>query len=449
MKKESIAKLAALCGVPLIMVLGNSMLIPVFPEMQRAMDISKLQVGLTITLFSLPAGLAIPIMGFLCDKVGRKKIIVPSLLVYGLGGVISGLAPTLFNNSLAVLLTGRIIQGIGAAGTAPIAMALVSDIFTSSERSKALGTIEAANGLGKVVSPILGSIIALIVWYALFFVYAMLAVPIAVAVWLLIKEPPLATKNQSISKYFTNIKRIFTEKGESLAGCYLAGSVVLLLLFGVLSYLSDVLEEAHGLKGVVKGLALAVPVLVMAATSFISGRYLQKHQKKMKLFILFGLVVVAVSLAAISLLKSNIVFFIGVSLMGLGTGLVLPAVNTLVTSSCKLEERGGITALYGSVRFFGVAAGPPAFSLLLNYSKTAMFLSGSILAATAAIVAFIAIKEQQLLSGGQQKQENRKSLSGKQIVKIVNAGSAKKGEAHPLAEFVGAFRTSINKNKLR
>ena len=49
MKKDSLIKLIALSGVPLVMVLGNSMLIPVFPEMQRSLDISKLQVGLTIT----------------------------------------------------------------------------------------------------------------------------------------------------------------------------------------------------------------------------------------------------------------------------------------------------------------------------------------------------------------------------------------------------------------
>ena len=190
MKKDSLLKLLALSGVPLIMVLGNSMLIPVFPDMERALDISKFQAGLTITLFSLPAGIAIPIMGFLCDKIGRKKIIVPSLILYGLGGLVSGLAIIFFNKSFPILLSGRVIQGIGAAGTGPIAMALVSDIFTSNERSKALGSIEAANGLGKVLSPILGSAIALIVWYAIFFVYALFSVPIAIAVWLLIKEPP-------------------------------------------------------------------------------------------------------------------------------------------------------------------------------------------------------------------------------------------------------------------
>lgn len=448
MKKDSLFKLIALSGVPLIMVLGNSMLIPVFPDMQRALDISKLQAGLTITLFSLPAGIAIPIMGFLCDKIGRKKIIVPYLILYGIGGLISGLAVILFNKSFPILLTGRVVQGIGAAGTGPIAMALVSDIFTSNERSKALGSVEAANGLGKVLSPILGSAIALIVWYAIFFVYAILAVPIAIAIWILIKEPPLKTKDESVSEYLGRIGKVFKEKGTSLLGTYLAGSVVLLILFGLLSYLSDVLEEKYGLKGVVKGLALAAPVLAMSSTSFLSGRYLQKHQKKMKTFVITGLFIISISLAAVSLIRSNIAFFAGIFIMGIGTGLVLPAVNTLVTSSCSLEERGGITALYGSVRFFGVAAGPPLFSLLLEYGRNLMFYSGAALTLISGLIAIFTINEQKLMTGSQ-KQEKKDGPTVEDLAKVVNAGSLKKGEQNLMAEYVGTMKVMFTRKKIK
>lgn len=398
MKKDSLWKLIALSGVPLIMVLGNSMLIPVFPDMQKAMGITKMQAGLTITLFSLPAGLAIPIMGFLADKYGRKPIIIPALIVYALGGIISGMA-ALALRSYPLLLAGRIIQGLGASGTGPIAMALVGDIFTSSERTKALGSIEAANGLGKVVSPILGAAIALIVWYALFFVYAIFAVPVIILVWLLIKEPAPQKQNQSLAAYIGKIKSIFQKKGTALFGSYFAGSVVLLILFGILSYLSDVLEKNFGLSGIIKGFALAAPVLAMSLTSFVTGRYLEKQLQKMKLFILVGLFMITGSMLTISFLPRDFVFFGGLIVMGIGTGLVLPAVNTLVTSSVQLEERGGITALYGSVRFFGVAIGPPAFDFLLSYNKSTMFLGGGSLAALAILLGFWLINEQLLLEG--------------------------------------------------
>ena len=447
MKRDSLFKLIALSGVPLIMVLGNSMLIPVFPDMQRALSISKLQAGLTITLFSLPAGIAIPVMGFLCDKIGRKKIIVPALVLYGIGGLVSSLAVILFKESFTILLAGRVVQGIGAAGTGPIAMALVSDIFTSNERSQAMGSIEAANGLGKVLSPILGAAIALIVWYAIFFVYAILALPIAVAVWILIKEPPLKTKDETIKEYLVRIAKVFKGKGLGLLGSYLAGSVVLLILFGLLSYLSDILEEKYGLAGVVKGFALAVPVLAMSSTSFLSGKYLQKHQKKMKAFIITGLFIITGSLTAVSLIRSNLAFFAGIFLMGIGTGLVLPAVNTLVTSSCSLEERGGITALYGSVRFFGVAAGPPLFSLLLEKGRNIMFYSGAAFALISGLVAIFTINEKKLMAGAQ-KQEKKDEPTVEDLAKVVNAGSLKKGEQNLMAEYVGAMKVMFSRKKI-
>ncbi|MCL4441058.1 MAG: MFS transporter, partial [Firmicutes bacterium] len=133
MKGKTMMLLAALGTVPFIMVLGNSMLIPVLPQMQKELGISQFQTSLVISLFSVPAGLVIPFAGFLSDRIGRKKVIAPSLIIYGIGGLIAGIAALLLQKAYWVIIAGRIIQGIGAAGTAPVAMALVGDIFTSQE----------------------------------------------------------------------------------------------------------------------------------------------------------------------------------------------------------------------------------------------------------------------------------------------------------------------------
>ena len=170
---------AALSGVPLIMVLGNSMLIPVLPDIRNALNLSSLQVSLIITLFSLPAGLIIPVTGFLSDRYGRKAIIIPALIVYGAGGLIAALAAIFFKqNAYMLILAGRVIQGIGAAGTAPIAMALCGDLFIDKERSRSLGSIEASNGLGKVISPVLGAAIGLLAWYAAFVLFPLIVIRI-------------------------------------------------------------------------------------------------------------------------------------------------------------------------------------------------------------------------------------------------------------------------------
>lgn len=133
---------SALAGVPFIMVLGNSMLIPVLPDIRNALNLTSVQVSLLITLFSVPAGLIIPLAGLLSDRYGRKIVIISGLFLYGLGGVIAAASSVLMGQmAFSGILAGRILQGLGAAGTAPIAMALCGDLFQGKERSRSLGQL--------------------------------------------------------------------------------------------------------------------------------------------------------------------------------------------------------------------------------------------------------------------------------------------------------------------
>lgn len=365
--------LAALATVPLIMVLGNSMLIPVLPKIKEQLEISQFQVSLLITMFSIPAGITIPLAGFLSDRLTRKIIIAPALIIYGLGGLVAGAGAVFINHSYWVILTGRVLQGIGAAGTAPIAMALAGDIFAGKSRSKALGIIEASNGLGKVLSPILGSLVALVAWYATFFVFPALCVPAALAVWFLVKEPTAKKETKSTAKYFQSLKTIVKTKGGFLLAAFFAGSTVLFLLFGILFYLSDTLESKYHIFSIKKGLVLAIPVLAMSSTSYITGALIQKKVKLQRILVMIGLSLLAVSLGALPWFD-NLYLFLGIlSVAGIGVGLVLPCLNTIITSSVSMEERGMVTSLYGGVRFIGVALGPPIFGLLMANGKLTMF----------------------------------------------------------------------------
>ncbi|NLJ84356.1 MAG: MFS transporter [Halanaerobiaceae bacterium] len=401
MEKKYKLMMLAFSGVPFIMVLGNSMLIPEFPQIKSALNISQFQVGLFITAFSISAGITIPFLGYLCDQVGRIKIIVPALLLYGAGGIISGLAALFLDNPYAVILCGRVVQGIGAAGTAPIVMALVGDIFQSQQRSEVLGILEASNGLGKVLSPILGSAIGLISWIALFFFYAILAVPIAAAVWFLGEEKEEPRK-QGLKEYLANIKGIFEKKGSSLLTTILAGMLVLFVLFGLLSSFSDTLETKYHIKGFSKGLVIAIPILFMSITSYTTGRILKKIKKYFKFSITTGLFLVTGMLVLLYYMDSLLAYLIFFSLLGIGTGLVLPSVNTMVTSSCSTSQRGVITSLYGAARFIGVAIGPPAFTALQEVSKLCMYFATAGIALIVLILAFIFIKER----GMTPRQEN-------------------------------------------
>ncbi len=408
--KVSKFTLPALAGVPLIMVLGNSLLIPVLPAIQSAVNISKVQVSLIITLFSIPAGLIIPVAGFLSDRFGRKKVIIPSLILYGSGGIIAGLAAIfLKENSFNVILAGRVIQGIGAAGTAPIAMALCGDLWQGKERSKSLGIIEASNGMGKVISPVLGAVLGLFFWYAAFIFFPVIVIPVIIANWLLVKEPDKHKEPLRINTYIKSVKKIFKKKAPLMLSCFLTGAAALMLLFGVLFFLSDYLEKALKYDGIIKGALLAVPVLFMSTTSYITGTLIKKQIALMKILVLTGLTLIALSLGILPFFRNIYVFFTGISIAGVGTGLVLPCLNMLITSATDSEERGMVTSLYGSVRFFGVAFGPPIFGWLMDLGQPIMFWSASALAAFAAVIAFFFIKVRAITQSTAEEDEQKKT----------------------------------------
>jgi len=391
LKKKTAFQFALLCGVPFVMVLGNSMLIPVFPQMKKAMDLTQFQVGLIVTFFSVPAGILIPLAGFLSDRLGRKPIMVPALFIYGLGGLICGFATLFLERPYPLLLVGRVVQGAGAGGTYQLAMALTGDTFQSDERTKALGLLEASNGLGKVLSPILGSLIALISWQTPFFVYGILAFPIALGVWFFVPEKEDNRSRDTLYQYWLKLKDVLQEKAKLLFSSYFVGMTALFLLFGVLSYVSDILESKYGFFGLKKGFILAIPVFSMALTSYLSGLYLSDKQNLWKPIIIGGMVGTAVSLAPLAWIESLVPYLGLLFLAGISIGIILPPINSLITGATSTDRRGMITCLYGTVRFFGVAIGPPTFGLALEAGKAFLFLGSAVVALTAALVALVFI----------------------------------------------------------
>jgi ACDE family multidrug resistance protein len=391
-RKGQVWEFIAIATVPLVLVLGNSMLVPILPDMITELGISKFQSSLVITLFSITAGLVIPVSGYLSDRFSRKAVMIPSLIVYGAAGLLAGFGAVW--GSYWIIIVARALQGIGAAGTAPIAMALVGDMYKDGTESKALGLTEASNGAGKVVSPILGSLLALIVWYAAFFAFPFFCLLAIVAITWIIKEPPKETEPPKLKEYCKKILSILKDKGRWLITSFFAGALALFILFGVLFYLSNMLEEPpYSIEGVTKGFVLAIPLLGMVVTSYTTGSKIKKNGPLMRILMIVGLsLMTAASLGTIFLYHYLYVFIGLLTLSSIGTGLVLPCLNTMITGSVEKAERGMITSLYNSLRFIGVAFGPPLFGWLMDKSHASVFITVSALSFITLGLVFFLIK---------------------------------------------------------
>ncbi|MBD1379280.1 MFS transporter [Metabacillus arenae] len=362
--------LIALSSVPLVMTLGNSMLIPVLPEIERELKISSFQVSLIITVYSIVAILLIPVAGYLSDRFGRKIVMVPCLIIAGLGGAVAGWAAWKVQSPFYLILAGRVLQGIGSAGAAPVVIPLIGDMFENNkEVSSGLGLIETANTGGKVLSPIIGAALALFIWFLPFWFIPFFSFISVLLVFFLVKIPKTEKKSQSIKEFVICLRDILKEEGRWLYSIFAIGCLIMFVLFGVLFFLSDILEKIYKIDGVYKGLLLAIPLLALSISSFIAGKKIGDHKKVMKIAIVAGMGLLAISFVALRI-QHNLLFLLTFLIFsGIGIGTSLPCLDALITEGVEKEERGTITSFYSSMRFIGVAAGPPAYAFIMNQSE--------------------------------------------------------------------------------
>jgi MFS transporter, ACDE family, multidrug resistance protein len=364
------------------MTLGNSMLIPVLPIFEKEVGITSFQTSMIITSYSIASIFLIPVAGYLSDRFGRKVVILPSLLIALIGGLVAGYASWKMEDPFTWIIIGRVLQGIGAAGAAPIILPLVGDLYKDDDEktSTCLGLIETSNTFGKVLSPILGALFAAYLWYLPFFSISVFSLISIVLVLFFIKVPKKKEDPVALSEFIKSTKKIFKQEGKWIFTVFLVGIYIMLVLFAVLFFLSDSLEKTHGLYGVKKGFVLAIPLLALCIASFITGRKIKGELKVMKAIMTVSLILMSISVSLIGFVDQRLVLLLTVtSFLGLSIGALLPTMDALITENIEKEERGTISSFYSSSRFIGVAAGPPLMAVVMKSLLNASLIGAGII----------------------------------------------------------------------
>lgn len=396
--KSNRLSLFAIASIPLVMTLGNSMLIPILPQIADALHIRSFQSSMLITVYSAAAIVLIPAAGYLSDRYGRKKIIMPALIVTAAGGAVCAASAILLQGAAAywVILAGRLIQGIGASGAFPIVLPLVGDLLKNEEEiSQGMGMIETANTFGKVLSPIIGAALGLWLWYAPFMAIPVLCVLSILMIGFLVKTPQEKGQEQSLKQFWSSIRQIFKEQGRWLYAVFFVGASIMFLLFGVLFYLSSLLEEKHDVDGIMKGLVLAIPLSALCLASYLTGKF-SGNKRTMKWISLIGMMVMGASLFLVGIWEQIFVMMALFTIGGAGIGAALPCLDALITDGIEKQQRGTVTSIYSSMRFIGVALGPPGISLMNQSSHGIQFISLGSLSAVSGLVILLFIKPKKM-----------------------------------------------------
>ena len=136
-------------------LLGFGILIPILPAFAiKQLGVDETAIGIAIAVYSFVQFIFNPILGKLSDKHGRKPVIVICLLINAIGYVIFA-----FTTSYIVLIAARVVAGIGGSSIA-VAQAYIADVTTKETRSKGMGLIGSAFGLGFVFGPLIGGFLS-------------------------------------------------------------------------------------------------------------------------------------------------------------------------------------------------------------------------------------------------------------------------------------------------
>ena len=169
--------------VAVVIPFGNGLLSPTLDSLVDPFGASPATIGWLISVFWAPGILIVPIAGLFADTYGRKRILVVSLLVYG----IAGLAMAFTQNFTHALIL-RLLQGIGWAGLLPIVTTIIGDLYVPPRELTAQGLRVGVTGLtGAAVSVIAGALVV-VSWQYPFFLFG-LAIPVGLLVLLRFEEP--------------------------------------------------------------------------------------------------------------------------------------------------------------------------------------------------------------------------------------------------------------------
>lgn len=362
--------------------------------------------------------------GDIADLVGRRRVFVTGLLLFGVSSLICALAP-----SVAVLVAGRAIQGLGAAAILPTSLAIINNAFADSEeRSKAIGFWAALGSVALVVGPLAGgALVDTISWRAIFWLnlpLVVVAVPLTLAlveessdprdrsidvrgqlaavgllaglVFFLIEGgrlgwavPPVVTALvvalvSAVVFIRTELRRrdpmlqlgYFEDRTFSAAN---AGSGLMNLgMLGALFAFSIYLQQQEGESPIEAGLHILPWVGTLAVFAVVGGRAAQKFGPRLPAGL--GLITTGLAMVVVALLPSQDgpAALLALAVSGMGLGFATPALVTAATAAVPAPRAGMAAAVNNTARQAGGAIGVALIGAI-GAIQAAMAVAGGIL----------------------------------------------------------------------
>lgn len=365
--------------------MGIGLIMPVMPELirdisQTSMADAALWGGLLTFSYAAMQFFFGPFLGNLSDRYGRRPVLIVSLIFMGLDYFLMAIAPTLF-----LLFIARIVSGITGA-TYSTAAAYLSDTSEKGQRSANFGYIGGAFGIGFVLGPAIGGLLAEFGIRMPFIVAACLA--LLNACFGLFVLPETLTKNKRRkfewrrSNPFSALLRI---RNLPMVGSLM----VVVLLYSTANHVypsiwSFFTIEKFGWEPSMVGISLAAYGICAAVTQVVVlGIMIRKFGVESTALI--GMVISIGALGFLTIVDSTLLIFLGMPITALGA-VVGPALQGMMADQVSDDEQGELQGVFASVIAISAILSPLIMTFTFQqFTKTnaVYYLPGAPFAAAA------------------------------------------------------------------
>ncbi|MBI4975089.1 MFS transporter [Candidatus Peregrinibacteria bacterium] len=354
-------------------ILGFGIIVPILPFYVTSFGVSATTVTLLFAVFAFFSFLSTPFLGALSDKIGRRPILIVSILSTSIGWFVFAGA-----GSVIWLFIGRIVDGL-AAGNISTAQSYLIDISkTDKERTQNLGVISAIFGVGFIIGPMIGGFLSTISHTFPFWFVGGLAMLNALLVFLFLPESRKNTNDNeekiSINPFKPLARAI---KNKALMPSFIAWFFFILAATTTQSMLSLFLKDNFGFDAFKAGLVITGMGIIIALNQTIGLKHLWlKYFKEPDLVLLLVIIMGAGLLLMGSTV--NILFPLGLIFVSFCQSVLRVVMTSQMAGKAGPEIRGEILGIMTSIASLSMVIGPLMAGPLFEIKTNIPFLTGFI-----------------------------------------------------------------------
>jgi DHA1 family tetracycline resistance protein-like MFS transporter len=394
-------RLFSIILVVFIDLLGFSLILPLLPYYAKTFNANQTTTGILIASYAVMQLIGAPILGRLSDRFGRRPILLLSVFGTFLGFLLLG-----FANALWMLFVSRIVDGL-TGGNLSVAQAYISDVTDTKDRSKGLGMIGAAFGLGFIIGPVTGGLLSQWGYAVPAFVAAAISFINLILIYSWLPESLTEEKRSQMTEKrpAVTLNALLIAFQRPFTGSILITRFFFGLAFAIFQTIFSLYALAKfNLSARDTGFVLTyVGVLSVIVQGFLVGRLTSRYRED--ILITASVVLMGISLLGWALAPSVLWLYIIMTPTALSGGLLNTLLSSTLTKAVAPQEIGGILGLSAAVESSTRILAPILGGILLQQIGTwAPGIFGAIVMVGVSIFVFITIYDHPIVATLNQKQ---------------------------------------------